>query len=116
MHSLHGVTYGSDNVLEVPLQGAEAHWGPRIRWFFSVHLYLTEHWRATRPYAPRPALGWTEHLPWCLGAHGTAKEAHFLDSSFSWLIVPFMAIMVSAAIDYYKFGIWPLRTQPKIPK
>jgi|SRR5579859_2973280 len=83
---------------------------------FSVHLYLIFHWRAVRPYAPKPTLGWTVQLPWCLGAYGTLKEAQLLHSIFSWLTVPFMMVASGAAIDYYKFGVLPFRTPPKIPK
>jgi hypothetical protein len=83
---------------------------------FSVHLYLIFHWRAVRPYSPNPSLGWTVQLPWCLGAYGSPQEAHLLNALFSWLTVPFMMIMASLAIDYYKFGIMPFRTPPRIQK
>jgi hypothetical protein len=61
-------------------------------------------------------LGWVVKLPWCLRAYGTAHEAHLLNAIFSWLIVPFMMVAASIAIDYYNFDIWPLRTRPKTQK
>jgi hypothetical protein len=83
---------------------------------FSMHLYLIFHWRAVRPHSPRPDRAWTVQLPWCLGAYGTAHEAHLLNAIFSWLIVPFMMIAAGGAIDYYKFDIWPLGTPRNLQK
>jgi hypothetical protein len=81
----------------------------------AVDLYLIDHWRASRPYAPQPALGWTVPLPWCLGAFGTAKEAAFLQSSSDWWFpAGFMMVALGVAIDFYKFGISPTRTVPEV--
>jgi hypothetical protein len=77
-----------------------------------VDLYLIGHWRESRPRTPDPALGWTEPLPWCLGAFGTPREARFLLSSDWWSVAAFTMISVGVAIDYYKFVIWPNRTFP----
>ena len=83
---------------------------------FSTQIYLIEHWRDTRPDTPRPDLGWTVRLPWGLGAYGTAGEAYFLNACSFWCGVAFIVLSLSPLIDYYKFGIWPLRTPPKIPR
>ena len=74
-----------------------------------VELYLIFHWRAVRPYSPRSALGWTARLPWCLGAYGTVHEAHLLNSIATWSEVAFAAIAAGVGIDYFKFGVWPLK-------
>ena len=81
---------------------------------FCTQLSLIFHWREVRPYSPRPDLGWVVKLPWCVGAYGTAHEAHLLNALFRWLIVPFLMVAASYAIDYYKFDIWPIRNGPKI--
>jgi len=81
---------------------------------FSVNLFLIYHWRAVRPHAPQAALGWTERLPWGLGAYGTVGEARFLDNSFNfYLPAAFLLVAASALIDYFKFGVWPLKSPPK---
>jgi hypothetical protein len=83
---------------------------------FCGYLFLIFHWRSVRPYSPRPDLGWTVRLPWCLGAYGTAHEAHLLNAIFDWLTVPFMMCAAGIAIDYYKFGILPFGNRQRIQK
>ena len=80
---------------------------------FCTEMYLIEHWRLSRPYKPDPALGWIVRLPWCLGAYGSAKESQFLDTAFEAGLWSILMIFASAIIDYYKFGVWPLKTPPK---
>lgn len=83
---------------------------------FSVDLFLIYRWRAVRPQAPQAALGWTERLPWGLGVYGTVGEARLLNDSFNfYLPAGFFLIVTSVLIDYYKFGVWPLRNPPTKP-
>lgn len=76
-----------------------------------VFFYLIYRWRATRPYLPNPTLGLTTTLPWCLGAYGTAGERDFLNWCQWCVDMAGVMFFSGMAIDYYKFGVFPLRSK-----
>ncbi|HEV2424149.1 MAG TPA: hypothetical protein VGZ29_04920 [Terriglobia bacterium] len=81
---------------------------------FLANLVLITYWRAVRPHISQAASGWTRLLPWGLGAYGTVGEARFLTNSFDfYLPAAFLLVIASALIDFFKFGVWPLKRSPK---